>query len=109
MVVKQFEVWLIELDPTKGSEIKKSRPCLIISPDVMNKHLDTVAVIPLTSTIKTYPTRVNCSFDKKNGQLMVDQMRSLDKVRLIKKLGILNKEYCQLVCDLLVETYKWRD
>lgn len=108
MVVKQFEVWLIELDPTKGSEIKKPRPCLIISPDVVNKNLATVSVIPLTSTIKSYPTRVNYLFLDKPGQLMIDQMRSLDKVRIKKKLGVLDKEYCKLACDLLVEMYRWR-
>lgn len=109
MVVKQFEIWLIELDPTKGSEIKKSRPCLIISPDVVNKNLATVSVIPLTSSIKSYPTRVNCIFSNKPGQLMIDQMRSLDKIRLNKKLGVLDKEYCKLVCDLLLEMYRWRN
>lgn len=108
MVVNQFEVWLIELDPTKGSEIKKTRPCLVISPNVVNKHLNTVAIIPLTSSFKAYPTRVNCIFDGKNGQIMVEQMRVVDKVRLKKKLGILKSDYCKTVCDLIVETYKWR-
>ncbi|WP_207924535.1 type II toxin-antitoxin system PemK/MazF family toxin [Pedobacter changchengzhani] len=108
MVIKQFEVWLIELDPTKGSEVKKARPCLVISPNVINNHLATISVIPLTSTIKSYPTRVDCIFKERNGQLMVEQMRSLDKVRFIKKLGVMDKDYCKLVCDLLVETYRWR-
>lgn len=108
MVIKQFEVWLIELDPTKGSETKKTRPCLIVSPNVMNKYLNTVAVIPMTSSSKAYPTRVDCEFKGTKGQLMVDQMRSLDKVRLAKKLGTLDAIFCKMVCDLLVETYKWR-
>ena len=109
VVVKRFEVWLIELDPTKGSEIKKTRPCLVISPTVANKYLNTVAIIPMTSSFKSYPTRVNCLFEGKDGQLMVEQMRGVDKIRLKKKLGVLNLEYCKSVCDLLVETYKWRE
>jgi len=108
VVVKQFEVWLIELDPTRGSEIKKTRPCLVISPSVANKHLNTVAIIPMTSSFKSYPTRINCSFQEKDGQLMVEQMRGIDKIRLKKKLGSLDLIYCKSVCDLLVETYKWR-
>jgi mRNA interferase MazF len=108
MVIKQFEVWLIELDPTKGSEIKKTRPCLVMSPNVVNKYLNTVSVIPMTTTIKPYPTRVNCIFKGTSGQLMVEQMRGLDKTRLKKKLGILDAEYCKTTCDLIVEAYKWR-
>ncbi len=108
MVIKQFEVWLIELDPTKGSEIKKTRPCLVVSPNVVNKYLNTVSVIPMTTTIKAYPIRVNCEFNGTSGQLMVEQMRGLDKSRLKKKLGKLDSSYCKTVCDLLVETYKWR-
>ena len=87
MVIKQFEVYLVMLDPTKGSEIQKTRPCVIISPNEMNNCLNTVFVIPLTSTVKAYPTRVNCTFDNKAGQVAIDQMRAVDKVRLVKKLG----------------------
>lgn len=108
MVIKQFEVWLIELDTTKGSEIKKTRPCLVISPSVVNRHLNTISVIPMTTTINAYPTRVNCEFEGTLGQLMVEQMRGFDKIRLKKKLGVLNNDYCKNVCDLLVEIYTWR-
>lgn len=105
--VYRFEVWLVELDPTKGSEIKKTRPCLVVSPDSVNKYLNTISVVPLTSSIRSYPTRVNCVFQGKNGQAMVDQIRSLDKIRLKKKLGIMESRYCKLVCDTIVEAYKW--
>lgn len=87
MVVKQFEVYLVLLDPTKGSEIRKTRPCVVISPDEMNNFLKTVLVIPLTSTKRAFPTRVDCIFDNKEGQVAIDQMRAVDKIRLVKKLG----------------------
>src|SRR6476660_9880866 len=107
MVVKRFEVWLVNLDPTIGSEIKKTRPCLIVSPDDINKYLDTVIAVPLTSTIRAYPTRVNCTFQKRNGEIALDQVRSLDKIRLIRKLGTLDKATCQTVCELLQEIFEY--
>ncbi|MEO8712642.1 MAG: type II toxin-antitoxin system PemK/MazF family toxin [Parafilimonas sp.] len=107
MVAKRFDVWLINLDPTIGSEIKKTRPCLIMSPDEANQFLSTVIIIPLTSTIKKYPTRINCIFQRKKGQLATDQIRSLDKIRLIKKSGRLNDAICRNVCDLLQETFSY--
>jgi mRNA interferase MazF len=92
MVVKRFDVYLISLDPAVGSEIQKTRPCLIISPDEMNRHIKTVIVAPMTSTEKKYPTRVTCSFRKKQGQIVLDQIRTLDKSRLIKKLGAIDSK-----------------
>jgi mRNA interferase MazF len=92
MVVKRFDVYLISLDPTVGSEIQKTRPCLIISPDEMNRHIKTVIVAPMTSTEKEYPTRVSCKFRKKQGQIVLDQIRTLDKSRLIKKLGSIDSK-----------------
>lgn len=106
-MVKRFEVWLINLDPTVGAEINKKRPCLIISPDEANKFLLTVIIVPLTSTIREYPTRINCKFNGKSGQLALDQMRSIDKSRLIKKLGILNKSICKQLCILLQILFKY--
>ena len=91
MIVKQFEVWLINLDPTMGSEIKKTRPCVVVSPNVINKFLNTVIVSPLTSTSKDYPSRVDCLFQGQSGQIALDQIRSVDKVKLIKKLGNIDK------------------
>ena len=85
--MKQFEVYQVNLDPTIGAEIKKSRPAVIISPNAMNKHLNTVIVAPLTHTIKGYPSRVICQFRNQQGELALDQMRAVDKLRLKKKLG----------------------
>jgi len=90
MVANRFDVYLINLDPTVGSEIKKNRPCLIISPDEMNRHIRTVIVAPMTTAAKDYPTRVPCTLKKKKGQIVLDQIRTIDKTRLIKKLGTID-------------------
>jgi len=92
MVVNRFDVYLINLDPTIGSEIQKARPCLIISPDEMNRHIRTVIVAPMTTAGKDYPTRVSCKFKKKKGRIVLDQIRTIDKTRLIKKLDSINPE-----------------
>ena len=92
MVINRFDVYFINLDPTVGSEIQKIRPCLIISPDEMNRHIRTVIVAPMTTSGKDYPTRVTCQFEKKKGQIVLDQIRTIDKKRLIKKLGTINPE-----------------
>jgi len=92
MIINRFDVFLINLDPTVGSEIQKTRPCLIISPDEMNRHIRTVMVAPMTTAGKDYPTRVTCQFKKKKGQIVLDQIRTIDKTRLIKKLGTINPE-----------------
>jgi mRNA interferase MazF len=90
VVVNRFDVVLINLDPTVGSEIKKTRPCLVISPDEMNRHIRTVIIAPMTSASKDYPTRVSCRFRKKEGQIVLDQIRTVDKARLVKKLGVID-------------------
>jgi mRNA interferase MazF len=87
MVVNRFDVFLINLDHTVGSEIQKTRPCLIISPDEMNRYSKTVIVAPMTSAGKDYPTRIACKFKEKKGQIVLDQIRTIDKARLIKRLG----------------------
>ena len=92
LVVKRFDVYLINLNPTVGSEIQKTRPCLVISPDEMNHHIRTVIVAPMTSAEKDYPTRVSCTFRKKQGQVVLDQIRTLDKSRLLKKLGTIDSK-----------------
>jgi len=89
MVINRFDVFLVNLDPTVGSEIKKTRPCLVISPDEMNRHIRTVIIAPMTTAGKDYPTRVSCTFKKKTGQIVLDQIRTLDRTRLIKKLGMI--------------------
>jgi mRNA interferase MazF len=92
MVVNRFDVYLTNLDPTVGSEIQKTRPCLIISPDEMNRHIRTVIVAPMTTAGKDYPTRIKCQFKKKNGLIVLDQIRTIDKMQLIKNLGTLDAE-----------------
>jgi len=93
---KRFEIWLINLDPTIGHEIKKSRPCLIISPDEMN-FLKTVIIAPMTTVKRNFPFRPDISFGEKAGQVALDQIRSVDKNRLIKHLGILDTSYQQQI------------
>ena len=90
MVVNRFDVYLVNLDPTVVSEIKKTRPCLIISPNEMNHHIRTVIIAPMTTAGRDYPTRVSCTFKRKMGQIVLDQIRTIDKSRLIKKLGSIN-------------------
>lgn len=105
LVVKRFDVYLINLDPTVGSEIQKTRPCLVISPDEMNHHIRTVIVAPLTSAEKDYPTRVSCTFRKKQGQVVLDQIRTLDKSRLIKKPGTVDPKAQLEVISTLQRMY----
>ena len=90
MVARRFEVYLVNLDPTIGSEIKKTRPCLVISPDEMNRHIATVIVAPMTTKGRRYPTRIPCRFQGKDGQIVLDQIRTVDKRRLVKKLGVIS-------------------
>ena len=101
VIMKQFEVWTVELNPTKGAEINKTRPCLIISPESINKMLDTIIVAPLTHSIKNYPSRVNCNFKSEAGQVVLDQIRAVDKMRLIKKIGRMDVETNKNVCTIL--------
>jgi mRNA interferase MazF len=107
MVVKRFEVYLVNLDPTLGREIQKTRPCLIISPDEMNDHISTVIVAPMTTKGKDYPTRVKCQFEGKKGQIVLDQIRTVDKIRLVKKLGKISastrKEVLFILLDMFAE------
>ena len=105
MVVKRFEVYLVNLDPTIGREIKKTRPCLIVSPNEMNRHIATVIVGPMTTKGKAYPTRVECKFEGKTGQVVLDQLRTVDKRRLVKKLGRINKKTRQEVLAKLAEMF----
>ena len=90
MVIYRFDVFLVNLDPTVGSEIQKTRPFLVISPDEMNRHIRTVIIAPMTTASKDYPTRVPCTFKKKQGQIVLDQIRTIDKSRLFKRLGTID-------------------
>ena len=105
MVVKRFEVYLVNLDSTLGSEIQKTHPCLIISPDEMNDHIDTVIVAPMTTKGSAYPTRVNCQFEGKEGQIVLDQIRTMDKIRLVKRLGKINSSTQKEVLVVLMEMF----
>jgi len=105
MVVKRFDVYLVNLDPTMGREIKKTRPCLVISPDEMNRHIGTVIVAPMTTQGQAYPTRISCRFQGKNGQIVLDQIRTIDKTRLVKKLGQINTATQKAVIVLLAEMF----
>lgn len=106
MVVKQYDVYWISLDPTQGSEIAKTRPCVVVSPDDLNRSLRTVVVIPITSTTKSYPWRVNCTVKNKNGSIAADQIRVVDKTRLGGKIGALSvteiRELKQVLQEMLV-------
>jgi mRNA interferase MazF len=103
VVVKRFDVYLVGLDPTLGSEIKKTRPCLIISPDEMNRHIATVIVAPMTAQGRPYPTRVACRFQGKMGQIALDQIRTVDKARLVKRLGRIRSPQQKAVLAILAE------
>ncbi|WP_206425192.1 type II toxin-antitoxin system PemK/MazF family toxin [Rickettsiales endosymbiont of Stachyamoeba lipophora] len=102
---KQFAIFLANLDPTLGSEIKKTRPCVIISPDEMNKYLNTVIIAPLTSVARMYPTRVSCIFDNKKGQIALDQMRTVDKTRLVKIIGEVKNLESSMIKKTLIEMF----
>src|SRR5690349_8988087 len=106
MAINRFEVHLVNLDPTVGSEIKKTRPCLVISPDEMNHHIRTVIIAPMTTRGKTYPTRVSCRFKGKKGQIVLDQVRTVDQSRLIKKLGRLDRKTAAAVLAVLQEMFE---
>lgn len=105
MVVQRFDVWLVNLDPTVGSEIRKTRPALVLSPDEMNAHINTIIIAPMTTKGREYPTRVPCVFQGKSGQVVLDQLRTVDKQRLAKKLGPLDEQTANAVLDILGEMF----
>jgi mRNA interferase MazF len=102
---KRDQVWLVTLDPTHGSEIQKTRPCLVVSPDEMNQHLRTVIVAPMTTVTRPYPTRVGVRFQGKQGQVALDQLRSVDRQRLVRRLGKVSGETAQDVSATLLEMF----
>jgi mRNA interferase MazF len=103
--IHRFDIFLVSLDPSQGSEIKKTRPCLVISPDEMNKYIKTLIIAPMTSKTRDYPTRIPVSFNGKDGNIVLDQIRTIDKSRLIKKLGTLDTKTASLVLDTLGEMF----
>ncbi|MBK6422852.1 MAG: type II toxin-antitoxin system PemK/MazF family toxin [Gemmatimonadetes bacterium] len=105
MAVARFEVHLVALDPTVGAEIQKTRPCLVVSPDEMNRHLRTVIVAPMTTKGRSYPTRVSCRFRGKPGQVVLDQLRTVDTSRLVRRLGTLDRPAQAAVLKTLGEMF----
>lgn len=105
MELNQYHIVLVNLDPTIGSEMKKTRPCVVISPNEMNKHLQTIVVAPMTSASKAYPTRVEVNHNKTSGWLVIDQIRTIDRTRIIKVLGTLSDKEVRMVKSIIQETY----
>lgn len=105
MELNQYEIVLVNLDPTIGSEIKKTRPCIIVSPDEMNKYLRTIVIAPMTTTSKKYPTRIEIEHDDKTGWIAIDQIRTIDKRRIIKTLGKLSQPEIKAIKSIIRETY----
>lgn len=105
MEIKQYELVLVNLDPTMRSEMKKTRPCAVISPDEMNKYLQTIVIAPVIGSSKPYPTRVEIKQQKTKGWIVLDQIRTIDRARIVKKLGQLTATEIKTVKAVIMETY----
>ncbi|MCY4388463.1 MAG: type II toxin-antitoxin system PemK/MazF family toxin [Desulfurellaceae bacterium] len=105
MVAVRFEVYLVRLDPAQGHEMQKTRPCVVISPDEMNQHIGTVIVAPMTTKGRSYPTRIPLRFQRKNGQVVLDQIRTVDKTRLVRRLGKISDRAAREVLTVLDEMF----
>lgn len=105
MELKQYQIVLVNLDPTIGSEMKKTRPCVIISPNEMNKYLQTIVIAPMTSSSKAYPTRVEIKHNKTKGWVVLDQIRTIDRQRIVKSLGSLTEKEIFNIKATIQETY----
>lgn len=105
MNIKRFDVFLVNLDPTQGHEIKKTRPCLVISPDEMNRNIRTCIIAPMTTVTRNYPTRVKCKFQGKSSEIVLDQIRTVDQIRLVKKLGKISEAVQAEVLGVLGEMF----
>jgi mRNA interferase MazF len=105
MDLNQYQIVLVNLDPTMGSEIKKTRPCFIVSPDEMNKHLRTIVVAPMTTKSKKYPTRIEVKHDNKIGWIVIDQIRTIAKQRILKSLGRLSQPEIKELKSVFKETF----
>jgi mRNA interferase MazF len=103
---RRGEVFLVGLDPTRGTEMKKTRPCVIVSPDELNAHLQTAIVAPLTSAGKPYPFRISCQFENRKGQVVIDQIRTIDRERLVRRLGRISETTLQSVLAVLREMFE---
>ena len=105
MVIERFNIFLVRLDPTTGAETAKTRPCVVVSPDELNRSVSTVIIAPMTTTRRGWPTRVEISFQGKTGEIALDQIRAVDKTRLVKRLGKLDSETAAAVVDTLGELF----
>ncbi len=105
MGVKQYQIVLVNLDPTLGSEIQKTRPCVIVSPNEMNDNLQTVVIAPMTSTSRKYPTRVKVKHNSQEGWIVIDQIRTIDKIRIVKVFSSLTEKEIQECKRVIRETY----
>lgn len=105
MELNQYEIVLVNLDPTIGSEIKKTRPCVVLSPNELNKYLNTIVIGPMTSNTKSYPTRVPVNANAKKGMIAIDQIRTIDKIRIIKTFGRLNEKEIKKCKEIIKETF----
>ncbi len=105
--VRRFDVHLVDLDPTRGSEIRQTRPCVVVSPDEMNRHVRTVIIAPMTSVRRAYPTRIDVTFQRKKGQVVLDQIRTVDAARLVRRLGRLPEARARQIADVLVEMFTY--
>ncbi len=107
--VRRYDIYLVNLDPTQGSEMQKTRPCVVVSPDEMNRYISTVIIAPMTSTQRDYPSRVNVTFQRKRGQVVLDQVRTVDRSRLVRRLGVLPDVRARQVADVLREMFAYGD
>ncbi len=107
MVIARFDVYLVRLDPVEGREIRKTRPCAVVSPDEMNRHIGTVIIAPMSTKGRDYPTRVSVEFRGKSGQIVLDRIRTVDKSRLARRLGCLDETTARRVAAVLVEMFAY--
>jgi mRNA interferase MazF len=105
MELRQYSIVLVNLDPTMGSEIQKTRSCIIVSPNEMNKYLNTIVISPMTTSLKEYPTRIQVNHDGKKGMIAIDQIRTVDKKRILKIVGKLNESEIKACKEIIKETY----
>jgi mRNA interferase MazF len=103
MEIKQYSVYWVNLDPVVGSEVSKTRPCVVISPDEMNRYMRTVIIAPVTHTLKQYPSRVSCKISGDNGMIMLDQIKTVDKIRLTTHIGKLKKTETEKIKEVIAE------
>jgi len=104
--MRRFEVWLVRLDPTEGAEMRKTRPCVVVSPDELNREIRTVLAAPLTSRGRPYPWRVECVFEGQPGQVALDHLRSMSEARFLRRLGELDTRVCEEVLRRLREMFR---